>query len=388
MQTLSILESNTAPQAIPQDYSLPQIIIQDYSFLEKLENYSLVNDYILYCIQKFKTDKFYFFPLNNNLKDYTPNELHALSTLNITVIKSKKLFTNNELFLMLLKQMECTCTYQEFQISRVSQVSQESQKSQECQDSMQIHAMIVTPSSLDEKLSKKEYEVDANYSDITSSTKIVENIKFNSKITEYMLNLENSENKGTTPQDVKINFGKYDGCMMSYACQVNPKYRIWMCGQKISKNPVKNACIAFARHLEGIESKTQLHENIYILKLEDDKYYIGRTIDIKRRWGEHSSGVGSSWTKKYKPVSIVEVHVMLNQSDENNFTKICMLKYGVDNVRGGSYCTLTLLPLELDEIHKTLNKLNEYSTVDDVFRIESEGLPPKYLKEYRSHCTV
>ena len=46
---------------------------------------------------------------------------------------------------------------------------------------------------------------------------------------------------------------------------------------------------------------------IYVLKLVEDRYYVGRTINIFRRIHEHFTDGGSIYTKKYKPLKVVEV---------------------------------------------------------------------------------
>lgn len=83
-------------------------------------------------------------------------------------------------------------------------------------------------------------------------------------------------------------------------------------------------------------------EELYILQLQNGKYYVGKTTDIDRRYEEHKSGRGSSWTSKHKPVKILEVRPVKDAHDENNTTKDLMKKYGVDNVRGGSYTQIEL----------------------------------------------
>jgi len=83
-------------------------------------------------------------------------------------------------------------------------------------------------------------------------------------------------------------------------------------------------------------------EELYILQLQGGKYYVGKTADINRRYEEHKSGRGSSWTSKYKPVKILEVRPVKDAHDENNTTKDLMKKYGVENVRGGSYTQIDL----------------------------------------------
>ena len=89
---------------------------------------------------------------------------------------------------------------------------------------------------------------------------------------------------------------------------------------------------------------------LYVLQLEGGKYYVGKTSDFNRRYTEHKNGKGSVWTSEYKPVKVVELRDLKDDYDENNTTKEYMKKYGIDNVRGGSY-TQTELP---SEFKKTL----------------------------------
>lgn len=92
-------------------------------------------------------------------------------------------------------------------------------------------------------------------------------------------------------------------------------------------------------------------ESLYVLQLEDNKWYIGKTADIASRFKQHASGKGSMWTKSYKPVKIVETRRLKDQYDENNTTKEYMKKYGIDNVRGGSY-TQVVLPEDVEKVLK------------------------------------
>ena len=77
--------------------------------------------------------------------------------------------------------------------------------------------------------------------------------------------------------------------------------------------------------------------NIYILKLKNDKYYVGKTHDVDARFLEHISGSGSLWTKLYEPISIEQIIPNATPYDEDKYLKEYMGKYGIDNVRGGSY---------------------------------------------------
>lgn len=75
----------------------------------------------------------------------------------------------------------------------------------------------------------------------------------------------------------------------------------------------------------------------YVLKLEDDRYYVGLTTNLKRRYQQHCDGKGAKWTQLYSPVEIIE----LQSGDvENELTSKYIAKYGYGNVRGGDYCQL------------------------------------------------
>ena len=77
---------------------------------------------------------------------------------------------------------------------------------------------------------------------------------------------------------------------------------------------------------------------IYALQLEQGKYYIGKTNNPDFRLEQHFLYGGSVWTKKYHPLNILELIPNCDDYDEDKYTRIYMDKYGIDNVRGGSFC--------------------------------------------------
>jgi predicted GIY-YIG superfamily endonuclease len=83
-------------------------------------------------------------------------------------------------------------------------------------------------------------------------------------------------------------------------------------------------------------------EQIYILKLRAGKYYIGKTRNIEKRYEEHLTGTGSGWTKKYIPISLIKTIKSTSQFDEDKYVKEYMAKYGIENVRGGTYSNIDL----------------------------------------------
>jgi hypothetical protein len=82
--------------------------------------------------------------------------------------------------------------------------------------------------------------------------------------------------------------------------------------------------------------------NVYLLKLEDDKYYIGKSRDPITRFEQHKTDVGSAWTTKYKPLELMKVFENCDEFDEDKYTKVFMAEFGIDNVRGGSYVQINL----------------------------------------------
>lgn len=83
-------------------------------------------------------------------------------------------------------------------------------------------------------------------------------------------------------------------------------------------------------------------DQIYVLRLQHSKWYIGKTRNIIERIKYHSEGM-TEWTRLHPIIRVEELLPLLDEFDEDNKTKKYMKAYGIDNVRGGSY-TSTLLP--------------------------------------------
>ena len=94
-------------------------------------------------------------------------------------------------------------------------------------------------------------------------------------------------------------------------------------------------------------------QTIYILELEDNKYYVGKSKCSKKRILQHFNDNGSEWTKLHKPIKILE-QFKGDSWDEEKHTLITMDKYGIDNVRGGSYCKIILTESEKEKAIQTI----------------------------------
>lgn len=93
------------------------------------------------------------------------------------------------------------------------------------------------------------------------------------------------------------------------------------------------------------------HYWLYVLKLEQDKKYIGVTSKTPEyRMHQHQNEfLGAAWTKQYKPVEIFDkkdlgfMTYKEAQKYENKVVRIYINKYGHDNVRGGDISTTNKL---------------------------------------------
>ena len=90
-------------------------------------------------------------------------------------------------------------------------------------------------------------------------------------------------------------------------------------------------------------NKQKSRWQLYVLKLEQDKWYIGITSrSVEKRFREHQRCfAGANWTKKYKQLKINDTKdlglcdIERAQLYEGRVTRKYMEQYGDNNVRGG-----------------------------------------------------
>jgi hypothetical protein len=97
---------------------------------------------------------------------------------------------------------------------------------------------------------------------------------------------------------------------------------------------------------------------IYILQLEQGKYYIGKTNNPQFRIESHFNFNGSAWTIKYKPIKLIKLIPNCDDYDEDKYTRIYMDKYGIQNVRGGSYVKIDLDTTTIIHLQQMSNGTN------------------------------
>ena len=98
---------------------------------------------------------------------------------------------------------------------------------------------------------------------------------------------------------------------------------------------------------------------IYILQLENNKYYVGKTNNPSFRLADHFTANGSVWTKKYKPISVLELIPNCDNYDEDKYTIKYMEKYGINNVRGGSFCEIKLNDSNIITLNQIITSITD-----------------------------
>jgi hypothetical protein len=95
--------------------------------------------------------------------------------------------------------------------------------------------------------------------------------------------------------------------------------------------------------------------HIYVLELVEGKYYVGKTNNPGFRIDQHFHSGGATWTRKYRPIRIVEIINDCDDYDEDKYTRIYMDNYGIENVRGGSFCEEVLDETTVKMLEKMSN---------------------------------
>jgi len=72
----------------------------------------------------------------------------------------------------------------------------------------------------------------------------------------------------------------------------------------------------------------------YVLRLEENRWYVGLTTRLNYRLSQHWHGSGAKWTELYKPIELVELY---SGDQEQLVTDQYINEYGFGLVRGGNY---------------------------------------------------
>jgi hypothetical protein len=92
---------------------------------------------------------------------------------------------------------------------------------------------------------------------------------------------------------------------------------------------------------------------VYALKLDDDKYYLGRVKKTKIAPVELLE-TDTKWTKTYQPQEVYKIYTGCDEYDVDKITIKYMAKHGIDNVRGGSFVRMKLSTGDVELIRRMI----------------------------------
>jgi len=132
-----------------------------------------------------------------------------------------------------------------------------------------------------------------------------------------------------------------------------------------------------------MKNNSQKQYILYVLELEDHKYYVGVTSNMKLRYINHKRGAGANYTKIHKPLRIYDETYLGDmtydqaQIYENARTIEIISRIGIDKVRGGKYFQANIK-------NKTLR--HDYKLIPELYKLTSKKLPSKIRKGKRKRA--
>jgi hypothetical protein len=104
---------------------------------------------------------------------------------------------------------------------------------------------------------------------------------------------------------------------------------------------------------------------VFVLELEHNKYYVGKSYEEDFCLDKHFNGNEIRWTQLHKPLKIDELIKNCDSFDEDKYVLEYMEKYGVKNVRGGTYNQAKLTKKNKITINRILDIDQDCNSDDD-----------------------
>jgi hypothetical protein len=106
---------------------------------------------------------------------------------------------------------------------------------------------------------------------------------------------------------------------------------------------------------------------VYVLELDGGYVYVGKSMDVEKRIKQHSEGVGSGFTKRFKPTGRVldRIGTLQGEGDgpERDETLRQMMRMGSHRVRGWKYVRAKHTKAELADIECNIREMMDWCRV-------------------------
>jgi len=151
------------------------------------------------------------------------------------------------------------------------------------------------------------------------------------------------------------------------------------------RNPVAYAKGGFPMfETDSIYDTKDINKKTYIYKinLEDGKKYIGKTVNIERRMRQHFNGNGSKVTQKFKPIKykiLDSCPGFLSDEIEQIYTNNYIVKYGYNNVRGGTYTNSSSLGRSIEHEKQMFMLQHDIEEDNDIDYLTDEENDTSYF---------
>ncbi len=101
--------------------------------------------------------------------------------------------------------------------------------------------------------------------------------------------------------------------------------------------------------------------SVYILELECGRVYVGSSTNVKRRINQHKAGLGSAYTRLYKPTGVVLPRLGNVQGSGDAAERDETLRYmhlrGIPLVRGWKFTQVNMASSDFDEAEANIREL-------------------------------
>ena len=118
---------------------------------------------------------------------------------------------------------------------------------------------------------------------------------------------------------------------------------------------------AISKPFTVVNTYGAVHPRVYILELAQGRVYVGKSVDVKRRFAQHVNGTGAAFTRAFAPTGN-RLHRMgdvqgFGDAAERDETLRYMFLRGINMVRGWRYCTVELSKRDHEDAEANIREL-------------------------------